>query len=240
MNPPILSMRQVPCNCIEPHDAKCSATHVHPSAAIKRIGQLSPCHRHLVRPPFPPVSITLHIAVLKTPLTPQNLLLSSLDSSTFAGHRNQTRATFNFRTCANSSSLSMRESDTRSGSRRAGDRVGIGYDYFRLLFCMFLLFFRSSFPALLCYSTFYLNPSRIALVTFAFDVAPTIVLSNPYSPSSITSPSFSCLRRRAPCRQEDPSSLSLFSLLFPPFTLTIARSLACSLVPLNRIKALAV
>jgi len=56
-----------------------------------------------------------------------------------AGHRNQMRATFDPRTQANSSCSSMKESDTRSGSCRAGDRVGIGYGIFSSLFVCFLL-----------------------------------------------------------------------------------------------------
>ena len=65
VNPPILLMCQVPCNCIELRDAKSSATHIHPLAAIKHISQPLPCHHYLAHSPFPSVLIPLHIAVLK-------------------------------------------------------------------------------------------------------------------------------------------------------------------------------
>ena len=240
VNLPILSMHQVPCNCIEQCDAKCSATHVHPSAAIKHIGQLLLHHLHLVRPPFPSVLISLHVAVLKTPLTLQNLLPLSFDSSMFAGRCNQTCAAFNLCTCANLSSLSMREMDTHSGSCWAGDWVGIGYGHFLSLSHMFLLFFRSSFPTLPCYSTFYLNPSRIAPVTLAFNVAPTITLSNLYLLSSITLPFFFLFMMLHSLLLGGPKLSFIIFITFPPFMLTVTCSLACSLVPLNCIKALAV
>ena len=103
-------------------------------SAFRLVIAISPAlHFHLSRP------LSTSPSANTARPTNSKLLPSPFDSSTFAGRRNQTHATFDLRTCASSSSLSMRESDTRSGSRRAGDRVGIGYGIFSSPFRMFLL-----------------------------------------------------------------------------------------------------
>jgi len=71
--------------------------------------------------------------------TNSKLLLSPFDLSMFAGCCNQMHTTFDLHTHASLSSLSMRESDTCSGSHQAGDQVGIGYGIFLSPFRMFFL-----------------------------------------------------------------------------------------------------
>ena len=146
---------------------------------------------------------------------PSNLLPLSFDSSTFAGCRNQMRAAFDLCTCANSSSSSMRESDTCSGSHQAGDQGGIGYGHFSSLFICFCSSSVLASPPFFAIPHATLIHQELPLLPLPSTLRPLLCFQTSIRHLQSPCPSFSCSRCCTPCHQKDPSSLSLFSLLFP-------------------------